>query len=86
MIEVYPSRDFVKAFKKIPVKIQLQSVQKDKLFRMDMYSPQLHTHRLKGKLSHYYSYRINRAYRILFELVERNKVIYHDIGTHSIYF
>ena len=84
-MKVYPTKHFSKVFKRLPSHIQRQAVKKDKTFRRNMFASQLRTHPLKGKLSRFYAYRINREYRVIFEIIDEATVIYHDIGTHSVY-
>lgn len=84
-MRVYPAKQFQKSFKKLPIDIQKTAIQKDQLFRNNPYSPQLKTHKLKGKLSKFYSYSVKYSYRIVFEFADKDTVIYQDIGTHEIY-
>jgi mRNA-degrading endonuclease YafQ of YafQ-DinJ toxin-antitoxin module len=84
-MKVYPSKEFQKSFKKLPKEIQLIAIKRDKIFRTNPYSPQLKTHKLKGKLSNLWSYSIKYSYRIVLEFIDEETVIYQDIGTHKIY-
>lgn len=84
-MHIFPTAQFRKAFKKLPPHIQKQAIVKDQIFRQEPFAPQLKTHKLKGKLVNFWSYSIKFSYRIVFEFVSKNKVIYHDIGTHEIY-
>ena len=77
--------DFEKTFLRLPERIQKLATQKDKWFRNDALDRRLRTHKLKGKLSEYWSYSVNREYRILFRFLGPSEVIYYDIGTHEIY-
>lgn len=82
---IYPTSRFKKSFKKLPKDIQQSAISKDKIFRESPYSPSLKTHKLKGKLSNFWSYSIKYSYRVVFEFIDNQNVIYHDIGTHEIY-
>lgn len=82
---VYPTSRFKRSFRKIPFRIQKLAIKKDKVFRKNAFGPSLKTHKLKGKLKDFWSYWINEEYRIVFEFVGKDKVLYHDIGTHEIY-
>lgn len=84
-MKVYPSKQFQKSFKKLPKDIQQTAIKKDKIFRSNPHSPQLKTHKLKGKLSIFWSYSVKYSYRIVFEFIDDQTVIYQDIGTHEIY-
>lgn len=85
VFKIHSTSDFEKFFRKLPMRIQDLSIKKDKWFRQDAFDPRLHTHKLRGELEGYWSYRINREYRILFRFLNSDEVIYYDIGTHDIY-
>ncbi len=85
MIEIYFSQRFKKSFKKIPYGVIEILTQKQSLFIINPFNPSLKTHKLTGKLSQYYSFSITNSYRVIFELLDNNKVIFVNIGTHEIY-
>lgn len=85
IFKIHITSEFEKSFYKLPVYIQKLAEKKDKWFRKDAFDLRLHTHKLKGELENYWSYYINRQYRILFRFINDNEVIYYDIGTHDIY-
>ena len=82
---IYPTSKFKHSFSKLPSNIQKLAIKKDKIFRKNAFDPRLRTHKLKGKLKKYWSYRVDEKYRIVFEFVEKEIVLYQDIGTHEIY-
>ena len=82
---VYPTSKFKRSFKKLPPRIQQLAIKKDEIFRKNAFDSRLKTHKLKGKLKNYWSYWINEEYRIVFEFIKKDAVLYHDIGTHEIY-
>lgn len=84
-MKIYPSKQFRKSFKKLPKDIQQAAIEKDQVFRTDPNSPQLKVHKLKGKLSKFCAYSIKYSYRIVFEYIDDQTVLYHDVGTHEIY-
>ncbi|HHT9126641.1 MAG TPA: type II toxin-antitoxin system RelE/ParE family toxin [Candidatus Brocadiia bacterium] len=83
--KIHVTSEFKKSFCKLPAHIQYLAEKKDKWFRQNSFDPRLHTHKLKGELKDYWSYSINRKYRILFRFLRSDEVIYYDIGTHDIY-
>lgn len=85
ILKVHSTSEFEKSFRKLSIRIQDLAIKKDKWFRQDAFDPRLHTHKLKGELSGYWSYYINRQYRILFRFLNDDEVVYYDIGTHDIY-
>ena len=82
---IYPTSQFKRSFKKLPKNIQQLTITKNKIFRENPHAPSLKTHKLKGKLSSFWSYSVKYSYRVVFEFVDDKTVIYHDIGTHAIY-
>ena len=84
-VKVELSGKFKKSFAKLPLKIQDKAAQKMVIFEKNPFDPQLKTHKLKGELQNYWSYSLTRSYRILFCFLNKNKVLYYDIGTHEIY-
>jgi mRNA-degrading endonuclease YafQ of YafQ-DinJ toxin-antitoxin module len=45
----------------------------------------LKTHKLKGKLKEFWSFSVNYSFRIVFEFIKKDEVIFYDIGDHRIY-
>lgn len=82
---VHISPDFEKMFLRLPERIRRLANHKDQWFRDDAFDPRLRTHKLKGQLSDYWAYSVNREYRVLFRFLGPNEAIYYDIGTHEIY-
>ena len=46
---------------------------------------QLKVHKLHGSIAGFWSFSINYKYRIIFEPINKNEVIFHDIGDHEVY-
>ena len=84
-LKIFKTKDFEKSFAKLPPKIQIFSVKKISLFKNEPFNSSLKTHKLKGELQNFYSFSVNRQYRILFEFLDKNKFLLYDIGTHEIY-
>lgn len=85
ILKVHITSDFEKSFRKLPLHIQNLAIRKDGWFRLDASDKRLHTHKLKGELKGYWSYYVDRKYRVLFRFLGSDEVIYYDIGTHEIY-
>lgn len=85
ILKIHITSEFEKSFLKLPLYIQKLAEKKDRWFRIDAFDKRLRTHKLKGELQGYWSYYITYQYRILFRFLNKNEVIYYDIGTHSIY-
>ena len=82
---VHATADFAKSFRTLPVTLQALAEKKDHWFRANACDPRLRTHKLKGTLGGYWSYSVNYQYRVLFQFLASDAVIYYDIGTHEIY-
>jgi addiction module RelE/StbE family toxin len=76
---------YLKSYQRLPKNIQKIQTKKERLFRENPFHPSLKTHKLKGKYKKFYSYSVTRDYRVLFRFLDKNKVIFYDIGTHEIY-
>ena len=83
--QIYPASRFVKSYRKLPEKIRTVAKEREKIFINDPLDKRLKTHKLKGRLKSYWSYSINYQYRIMFRFVDKDTVIYYDVGTHDVY-
>ena len=84
-LKIFKTRDFEKSFDKLPQNLQKFTIKKIVLFKTNPFTPQLKTHKLKGELKAFYSFSVNQQYQILFEFLNKDKVLFYDIGTHGIY-
>jgi len=84
-VKIKPSTRFKRSFIKLPKNIQRLAVEKEAIFVKNPFEPQLRTHKLKGKLSGLWSFSLNYSYRIVFEFIRKDQVIFYDIGNHQIY-
>jgi len=82
---IYPTSQFKKSYRRLPNGIKKKAEIKDRLFRNNSFNPVLRTHKLKGRLTNYWSYSVDKNYRVLFRFINRNEVIYFNIGTHDVY-
>jgi Txe/YoeB family toxin of Txe-Axe toxin-antitoxin module len=83
---VHVTPDFEKAFLRLPKHIQTLATRKDQWFRRDAFdAPADPYHKLKGELSAYWAYSVNREHRVLFRFVGPTEALYYDVGTHEIY-
>jgi hypothetical protein len=46
-MEIYYTSKFLRAFKKLPKEIQFLAVEKEKIFRKNIWNVKLYTHKLK---------------------------------------
>lgn len=60
-------------------------VERESMFRENIFDTRLRTHKLKGMLKGYWSFSLTHSHRVLFELFEDGIVAFIDVGDHSIY-
>lgn len=84
-MRIYYSEKFAKAYKKLPKRIKLLAEEKEKIFRANPFAPPLKSHKLKGKLSNFYSFSVSYNWRIVFHFEEDDVVGFDLIGTHEVY-
>lgn len=83
--EVLYSTGFKRAVKKLPKKLRDVLVEKGRLFTDDPFHPTLRTHKLVGLLSGFWSFSLDYRYRVIFEFVDKQKIMLHSVGDHSVY-
>ncbi len=83
-MQIEYSRRFIKNFKKCPKYIQEKFSERLGLFLVNRSAKILNEHFLLGKLSGFKSINISGDYRAIFEVIDKEDVIYFiSIGTHS---
>ena len=76
---------FEKDFIFLPKTIRQKVERKIKLFEENCFYPSLKTHKLKGILKDFWSFSIDKNYRVIFRFLHQKEVIYYRIGSHQIY-
>jgi len=76
---------FARQFKKLPKDIKDAAIEKEKIFRKNPFDPKLKTHKLKGRLSDFWSFSILYSYRIIFDFSDENTIRFYSVGDHDIY-
>lgn len=67
MISLIYSKDFLKSARKIPKNLQEKLAQQLELLQQNPFHPFLHTKPLTGPLVGFYSFRITRDWRVIFQ-------------------
>jgi len=75
-------KNFKKALKKQPIKIQLKFKDKFKLFENDQFHYSLNNHALSGKFIGWRSFDITGDLRVHYEEYSET-IVFMDIGSHS---
>lgn len=76
---------FEKKFEELEKDVQKIAAKKILFFENNPFHPSLNTHKLKGHLNSFWSFYINKRFRVLFRFLNKNEVIYYDIDNHDIY-
>ena len=84
-MEIKYSSHFKRAYKKLDSSLQKKAEKSEDLFRKNPFDSRLDTHKLGGKLQNFYSFSIDHKNRIVFAFASPLRVIFLDIGDHSIY-
>ena len=84
-MEVLYTPHFAKQYKKLPKAVVAIAERQDRLFRTDWRSPKLRVHKLKGRFTGSSAFSINPKYRVIFEFIDENTVLFTAIGNHDIY-
>lgn len=76
-------KNFEKQYKKFPDKIKQKVKERNILFVKDLYNPMLNNHALNGKYFGYRSISITGNIRIIYKFLDKDTILFSDIGTHS---
>ena len=82
-MEIYYSSRFKKSYKKLDLPLRIIAKEKIRILEKNCFDPSLKTHKLKG--FRFYACSVDYDNRIIFEFVEKNKILLISIGDHSIY-
>ena len=83
-MEIVYSNEFIKRFNKLPENIQDKFENLESVLKIDPFYPSLHTKSLKGRFKNFYSFRVTRNYRVIFEFDGRRQEIFlHTIQTRQ---
>lgn len=77
--------DFLKKFKQLDQRLQVQALKAEKIFRESPFHPSLRLHALHGDLRGDWSISVNRRVRMVYRLMENGDIVFISIGTHDIY-
>lgn len=83
---IYTTR-FKRSYKKLPVSVKNDAEKRETIFRKNPFDHRLKTHKLKGRLSDFWSFSVSYKHRIVFEFDTKNKstIYFYDVGDHDVY-
>lgn len=83
LISYKPS--FVREFKKLPVELQEEALERIELFKDVENHKKLKVHKLKGRLKNFHSFSVTYSHRIVFSYESKEEVVFIAIGDHDVY-
>jgi Txe/YoeB family toxin of Txe-Axe toxin-antitoxin module len=83
MIEIYYTEEFSRRYSDLPIAIQKKAERRERMFRENPFHPSLKTEKLQPLGREYWSFRVDRNYRIIFRFGEANKVYFVSCGHHQ---
>jgi mRNA-degrading endonuclease RelE of RelBE toxin-antitoxin system len=83
MFEIIIAEEFKKRFDLLPKQVKKKFFRKIKIFAENPFSPILSTEKLGSPFKETWSFRIDRAYRVIFKFINKNKILLITCGHHS---
>lgn len=80
-IEITPQ--FEKLYKKLPILVKRKAEKQIDYFLLDPFHPSLNVEKLAPKNKNYWSLRIDKKYRIIFNYQNQETVVFVAIGEHD---
>ena len=76
---------FVREFKKLPVELQEEALERIDLFKDVENHKRLKVHKLKGRLTDLYSFSVTYSHRVVFSYESKDVAVFLAVGNHDIY-
>ena len=83
MFRILYTKEFGRAYAKVPSSIQRKIEKQEALFRQNPFHPSLHTEKLKPRQHELWSMRVDLNYRIVFRFTAEQSVTLINVGTHD---
>ena len=84
-MEIIYSPQFQKEYRQLSDIVKGRAEEKEKIFRANPFDKRLKTHKLGGRLADLWAFSIDYRYRIIFEFRNKNEIMFHAVGDHSVY-
>ena len=81
-MRIFYTRKFVSLYKNLPTSVKLKAERQEKIFKENIFYPSLNTEKLMPRKNNLWSFRVDRAYRIVFYF-ERDLATFLYIGHHK---
>jgi len=82
-MKILLSKEFIENFSCLEKQIQKQADKQILIFKSNPFYPSLHTEKLIPKSKEVWSFRIDKKYRIAFEFIDKNTILFLTIGPHD---
>lgn len=79
-MRIYYSDYFLKSARKLPLTIQTRLAKNLSLLEQSPFHALLHTKALSGNLAGFYSFRVTRDWRVIFQFLEEDCIKLIDVG------
>ncbi|MBI2023212.1 type II toxin-antitoxin system RelE/ParE family toxin [Candidatus Giovannonibacteria bacterium] len=83
MAEIRYTEEFLRRYKELPLSIQKKAERREKLFHENPYHSSLKTEKLQPAEREYWSFRVDRNYRIIFRFGGNNTIYFITCGHHN---
>ncbi len=83
MINIFYAPEFRKRYHGFPLAVQRKAERREIIFRKNPFHPSLKTEKLEPRAKEYWSFRIDRSYRIIFRFSEEGRVVFLSCGHHN---
>ena len=84
-MEIRYSPKFRRQYKRLSAEVKTRAEKREVIFRKNPFDRRLKAHKLHGPQERFLSFSVDFSYRIIFEFVTAETVIFYEIGTHDIY-
>jgi len=74
---------FEKQYLRLPKQIKVKAEKQESVFRNNPFHSSLHTEKLSPKSREVWSFRIDNNYRVIFRFLEKDSVLFLNIGPHD---
>ncbi len=81
----HTTSQFEKDFIGLQSKLKAKAIRKIRLFESDCFNSTLNTHKLNSVINNFWSFSVDRNYRVIFRFLPNREAIYYRIGLHKIY-
>lgn len=85
IINILYEPHFKRAYKNLTPDLKASFIERQPMFMQDCFDPRLKTHKLSGKFKDQWAFSISRSYRVLFEFLPNDQVLFIDVDDHDIY-